>query len=93
MELHAGIIEMNFHCKINISEKYTKMKMLIEKTVKHHYLELNATKYSLMDCDFKNPIKNSVQDNQPILIYHCTSVLKILMFMIWKDNCIFNVPG
>lgn len=24
---------------------------------------------------------------------HCTAVLKILMFMIWKVNCTFNVPG
>lgn len=46
MELHAGKIEMNyFYCKINISEKYKIYKDENVEILKHHYLELNATKY------------------------------------------------
>lgn len=98
MELHAGIIEMNyFYCKINISEKCKIQNIQKWKcgNIEASLFGIKCNQVSISGFVILKYIETQCSECPTHLniSIHCTAVLKILMFMIWKVNCTFNVPA
>lgn len=89
MELHAGKIEMNyFYCKINISEKCKIQNIQRWKcgNIEASLFGIKCNQVSISGFVILKYIETQCSECPTHLniSIHCTAVLKILMFMIWK---------